>query len=273
MINTGNSGSGDNNDNNDESNQEIYARMMKSARNFVLLILGINFAVFLAWRSAESSRDMGKVQFMLNNFTVSLRNLREGRIHTLITSAFSQRDFMHLAMNSIALYYLGEAVCLVLGKKQFSLVYLCGGMFSSLSHVIYTAFILPRIELNQLRKMRQEVAQFPSQFSSLLSLQPQYHDTPALGASGSAMACATLFACLFPHQKFLIYFVLPVPAYLAVGLMITYDLYSGLTQPNSHVGHFAHLGGAAFGGMYYWLRLRRGRMWPDNKKFWRGREI
>jgi hypothetical protein len=43
---------------------------------------------------------------------------------------------------------------------------------------------------------------------------------PALGASGSAMSYAVVFACLFPETTFLIYFIVPVPARVAVSILL-----------------------------------------------------
>ena len=51
-------------------------------------LMGANVAVFLAWR--------GDAHFMLRHFTTSWDAVREGRVHTLVLSAFSQRDTWHL---------------------------------------------------------------------------------------------------------------------------------------------------------------------------------
>ncbi|KAH9778228.1 RHOMBOID-like protein 12 [Citrus sinensis] len=59
-----------------------------------------NTAVFMLWRIADP-------KFMANNFTISLDNFLSGRLHTLITSAFSHIDVEHIVSNMIGLYFFG----------------------------------------------------------------------------------------------------------------------------------------------------------------------
>ena len=62
--------------------------------------MGANFGVFLLWRA-----DTG---LALRNFTTSWTAVKAGRVHTLVTAAFSQRDTMHLASNMIGLFFFGR---------------------------------------------------------------------------------------------------------------------------------------------------------------------
>lgn len=65
---------------------------------------------------------------------------------------------------------------------------------------------------------------------------------------------------MFPHTRFLLYFVIPVPAPLAVAGLIVYDMYGAYqANPNDRVGHAAHIGGAIFGFLYYIYLVRTGR--------------
>lgn len=73
-------------------------------------LMGANVAVFLAWR--------GDARFMLRHFTTSWDAVREGRLHTLVLSAFSQRDTWHLISNMIGLYFFGRLVVIL----QYSLL-------------------------------------------------------------------------------------------------------------------------------------------------------
>jgi hypothetical protein len=84
--------------------------------------------------------------------------------------------------------------------------------------------------------------QSPSPFSHWPMARPPV-DIPALGASGSAMACTVLFACLFPHSQFLLYFVIPVPAWLCAMGLVGYDAYKAYqASPVDRVAHMAHIG-------------------------------
>ncbi len=83
-------------------------------------------------------------------------------------------------------------------------------------------------------------------------------DVPSLGASGSCMAVVATFATMAPRTQFLIFGVLPMQAWIVVGLMCAYDAYGALFA-HDNVGHAGHLAGAASGAAYYLLVLRRGR--------------
>jgi membrane associated rhomboid family serine protease len=43
---------------------------------------------------------------MQRHFMVSLQHVREGRLHTVLTSCFSQKDGMHLLANMFTLYFM-----------------------------------------------------------------------------------------------------------------------------------------------------------------------
>jgi len=47
---------------------------------------------------------------MRKHFLSSITNLREGRIWTLVTPCFSQRDLGHFALNMFVLYSFGSHV-------------------------------------------------------------------------------------------------------------------------------------------------------------------
>ena len=44
--------------------------------------------------------------FMQRHFLVSLQQVREGRIHTILTSCFSHKDGLHLLANMVTLYFM-----------------------------------------------------------------------------------------------------------------------------------------------------------------------
>lgn len=59
-----------------------------------------NVGVWTLWQYADR-------RWMAEHFTVSGRSLREGRLHTLVTSAFSQVDAWHLGGNMLSLFFFG----------------------------------------------------------------------------------------------------------------------------------------------------------------------
>ncbi|KAK9106792.1 hypothetical protein Syun_022803 [Stephania yunnanensis] len=74
-----------------------------SAEGTVWRLIAANAAVFMLWRVADPS-------FMRRNFTISVENFRNGRIHTLITAAFSHIEIEHLLSNMIGLYFFGNSI-------------------------------------------------------------------------------------------------------------------------------------------------------------------
>ena len=74
-------------------------------------LIGANAAVFAAWHVVDTS-------FMLRHFTVSFPNLEGGRVHTLVTHAFSHMSLLHMGTNLIALYFFGGALTqIMIGRK------------------------------------------------------------------------------------------------------------------------------------------------------------
>jgi membrane associated rhomboid family serine protease len=81
-----------------------------------------------------------------------------------------------------------------------------------------------------------------------------------IGASGGIFGILFAFALLFPRVRLLLYFAIPVPAWLFVTGYAVLELFFGVTGTEAGVAHFAHLGGMLGGAlmMLYW-RLRAGR--------------
>lgn len=84
----------------------------------------------------------------------------------------------------------------------------------------------------------------------------------ALGASGMVQgiaAAATLLAPVAPI--YLMFIPVPIPLFVVTIGYVAYDTYN-LDSKTSRIGHSAHLGGFAFGVLYYFLSLRRfGGVW------------
>ena len=185
-------------------------------------LIGANVLVFALWRwvlegTEEGRRPMSESVFlqrrewMFRHFTVSWRNVREGRVHTLVTAAFSQAELSHLLLNCLSLFVFARPLCSLLGGRRLLAVYIGGAVMGSLSHLLYHHVLLPRLQRQRRlspRRLRGPV------------------DVPAMGASASAMACVVLYAALFPRSQFLLYFVVPLPAWLCAAGLVTYDAYA-----------------------------------------------
>ncbi|CAG8563794.1 7717_t:CDS:2 [Acaulospora morrowiae] len=227
-------------------------RNTETDSRIVSQIMVANVLVFLSWKLAELNyeehRNITYLNFMYKHFTVSINNIRESRWWTVLTCAFSHKDFGHLAVNMFALWGFGRAVLQMLGTTEFLLVYLGSALTASLGHLSYTYFS---------RSRKENVKHYVS----------------AMGASGSIMGLSSLYALTFPSSTFLIFFVIPAPAIVVVGLYAFYDIYRTWTKSHGNVGSAGHLAGTLFGLIYYWRKIRRGRFGTTmrNVKNWRGR--
>ncbi|KAG0100790.1 hypothetical protein BGZ93_003607 [Podila epicladia] len=124
-----------------------------SSNKVVYAIVGINVAVFATWQYAEANaqrfQDGRLYYFMFRNFTDSAQNLREGRVWTLVTSAFSHKEWYHIILNTMVLLSFGDPVWRMLGTRRFLTVYLGSAVAASLSSVAYYSHLEP-----YLRKMQ-----------------------------------------------------------------------------------------------------------------------
>ncbi|ORY92361.1 hypothetical protein BCR43DRAFT_518334 [Syncephalastrum racemosum] len=200
-------------------------------------VIGTNITVYLSWQYAIKNytqfHDAGWLQFMADNFMVSVETIKSGRIWNLLTAAVSHKDTLHLGINMLVLHSIGQGVIEAVGASRFLLLYGAAGITASVATLCYQAFIRPAIAGN-IREPR----------------------SASLGASGALMGITTFYAFAFPSARFLVFFVVPLPALAVVGGFAAYDLYKAATLRTGIVDSAAHIGGAAYGAAYWFLRVK-----------------
>ncbi|KAK8569404.1 hypothetical protein V6N13_046463 [Hibiscus sabdariffa] len=199
-----------------------------SANDMVLGLVLTNVVVFLLWRIADR-------RFMVDNFMVSLDNFKSGRLHTLITSAFSHIDIGHIVSNMIGLYFFGCNIGRTFGPEYLLKLYLAGAIGGSIFYLVHHAFLAKGQGTRMMDPSR----------------------TPGLGASGAVNAIMLLDIFLNPKATIYFDFFIPVPAMLLGIFLIGKDILR-IIEGNSHISGSAHLGGAVVAATA-WARLRRGR--------------
>lgn len=139
------------------------------------------------------------------------------KYYTILTSAFSHQDPLHLLVNMIALWFFGRPIELAIGSARLLYLYLAGavGGFAG----IWWRY-----------KRKYWNAPLPN----------------VLGASGATTAVFAYFICGNPWQPVLFFFV-PMPAVVA-GIII---FFMGTRGSDGYISHSGHLGGAVMGGVYY----------------------
>lgn len=107
-------------------------------------------------------------------------------------------------------------------------------------------------------------------FSGLISVALELatrQQMPVIGASGGVLAVTTVFAFHRPHERILVFFILPVEVRWIVILYAVFNLHPVLLQLGGHpvvsrVAHAAHTGGLLYGYLYKRFGWRIG--WPTS---------
>jgi membrane associated rhomboid family serine protease len=159
----------------------------------------------------------------------------QGQVWRLVSYAFlhDTGSIWHIVFNMLFLWWFGRQVEGVVGSREFVFFYLAGALAGGLAYL----------------------------GCALVGLHGM--ETVVLGASGAVTAVLVLAACYNPRQVIYLFFVLPVPIWGFVVLSVCMDAFGLLGQTGGRVATSAHLGGAAFGFLYYkmgwrlagWLRL------------------
>uniref|UniRef100_J3L4C3 Peptidase S54 rhomboid domain-containing protein n=2 Tax=Oryza brachyantha TaxID=4533 RepID=J3L4C3_ORYBR len=201
---------------------------MPSAEGAVLMLIAANVGVFMLWRLADPS-------FMRRHFMISLDNFKSGRIHTLLTSAFSHAEADHLLTNMIGLYFFGLNVSYAFGPAFVLKLYVAGALTGSAFFLLEKAFLAPR---------KQAYIGWDSSRA------------PALGASAAANAVILLQIFLHPKRLVYLYFIIPIPAAILGAVVIGADLWR-VKKGQGRVSGSAHLGGAVVAALV-WARISKG---------------
>ncbi|KAG1780847.1 hypothetical protein EV702DRAFT_1076129 [Suillus placidus] len=243
-------------------------------RRLCWLICGVNTAIYLVWKIPRLA------PFMTRSFT---HHPLSGRSYTLLTSMFSHKSFIHLLANSMALASFGSAATHYFTLEQlkhdehqqeatakwhFLAFFISAGLFSGLvSHVAACKVLFPRL-VNQYTasaviKNSPAAAAISSTAVKTATTTPR-EILPSLGASGAIYAAVTVSALAFPDAQVSLIFppFVSIPIQAGVGGLVMLDMI-GILRGWRMFDHYAHLGGAAFGAIYYmygpqWWAFMRG---------------
>jgi membrane associated rhomboid family serine protease len=85
-----------------------------------------------------------------------------------------------------------------------------------------------------------------------------------LGASGAVTAVMVLCAIHYPTRVIRLFFFLPIPIWLFVVFQVAQDVFTLLGKLDTGVAVACHVGGAAFGLLYYKMHWRISSLWPES---------
>jgi membrane associated rhomboid family serine protease len=168
----------------------------------------------------------------------------------LVTYMFlhSPSNFFHILFNMFALWMFGSTLENLWGPKRFLLFYLLCGLGAGLVHMGAMA-----VDVNSYKQALLANEITIADFKYLL-------DIPTLGASGAVMGIFAAFAYTFPNaQLFILPIPFPIKAKWALLGLVVLDLFGGISNQQSGVAHFAHVGGAVVGIILVMLWNKKNR--------------
>ncbi|KAI0343022.1 hypothetical protein BDW22DRAFT_1477760 [Trametopsis cervina] len=240
-------------------------------------LVGLCASTWLMWRAPRMQ------SFMTKHFA---HDPLSGRSYTLLTSMFSHAGFFHLAINCFVLTGTGTTVWFALRNAKGNLekrtgmgeadsrwhalaFFISAGLFAGLvSHVAKSTWVFSRIISRASAAVRAaskrasgETPAAPRKFGWTIN--------PSVGISGAVYAGLTLTAMAAPYAQVALIFLpmVPIPIQWGVGAAVLFDIIGVIRGPFSGIDHFAHLGGALFGVLYWsygpvwweWLRYVLGK--------------
>ena len=146
----------------------------------------------------------------------------------ILTAMFVHANFLHIFGNMVTLNFFGIFCLQLIDEKWFWLVYFIGGIFGNVFYLL---------------------------------IGPT--NSAVVGASGAIFAIGGIIAMMRPTQKVLLYFIIPMPLWVAIGIAFL------LTVFIPGVAWQVHLGGLTAGliaGFFFRQRERR-RLPPAYYRF------
>lgn len=193
-------------------------------------LIVINAGVFILQLLTRQQNNLGPITSWLQ---LDVQQVASGQIWRLLTYAFVHSPYMlwHVLFNMLFLWWFGSDVEDIYGPREFLAIYLVGAFLGGVA-----------CEAAWLMGMTGAVQ--------------------VIGASGAVMTVLVLCALHYPTRVIYLFLFLPVPIWLCVVYMVGSDLLGMLGVFETQVAFAAHLGGAAFGFLYYKWQGRLLDLWP-----------
>lgn len=172
-----------------------------------------------------------------------------GVIWTLLTSMFMHGNFTHLFINMISLFFIGNFVEKLIGRKRFFWLYMLSGIAAGLMFV------------------------FLAYFFGTPGLGERIFGSPeifAVGASGAIFALGGLLAILTPRLRVYVFFIIPMQMWVAM-IVLLFVLWGASVGAGLPIGNTAHFGGLLVGVVYgLYLKKKYKRKTAMIKKYFGG---
>jgi membrane associated rhomboid family serine protease len=240
----------------------------------LIIINGLFFAATYVFGSAlgfDLTEKLGLHYFGSNLF----------KPYQLITYMFMHGGFAHIFFNMFALWMFGNVLEEIWGGQKFLFFYFVCGIGAALTQMLVNWIQFYNIQTAFAEYLSNASPEtyasfikhyFPEYYGQIYSriilawhqdpvnpifieqsknfvqdLITMRMNIPTIGASGAVFGILLAFGMIFPNALLYIYFFFPIKAKYFVIIYALIELYSGFSNNQDNVAHFAHLGGLVFG--------------------------
>lgn len=180
----------------------------------VKFLLILNVAVYFI---DSLTHPVPMFRFLVNTFSLQPHWWVHFEIGNLFTYMFVHGGFVHLLMNMLVLFFIGPTVERTVGSYRFFILYYISGILGGLGW----------------------------------SLLADPNGPGCVGASGAVMGILGAFGALYPQAQLLLWFVIPVRAWVLVLVLAIWELHETITTPVvGGIANAAHLVGGIAGFSY-----------------------
>ncbi|MDC0231088.1 rhomboid family intramembrane serine protease [Aureispira] len=173
----------------------------------------------------------------------------------------------HIFFNMFALFMFGGEIERAFGPKKFLFYYLMTGLgaafLHSTIHYLEAYQIMQNLDLSSINMVlsegRENILQQKNYINPDTANLNLLVNIPVVGASGAIYGLLAAFGLLYPNR--IIYLIIPpIPLKAKYFVLIfgVIELYLGISNAQTGVAHFAHLGGAIFGALTIGIWRKQG---------------
>lgn len=204
-------------------NDNILNKKFKYAQwNSVYYIIAINVAVFFLTNFTDVSIKGIPLKYYLSLIPFFVKH---GYVWQFVTYMFVHSSVSHLFFNMYALLMFGVLIERMIGSKEFLLFYfLVGTLGGVINYLAVVVFGGANIAL--------------------------------MGASGAIYGILFLMAVMFPYNRVLLFFFIPMKMPMAVLSFMIIEIASQITGTASDIAHLVHLSGLVLAWIYCLVRFR-----------------
>ncbi len=200
-------------------------------KSATIILIAINVAVFLVEFVTRS-------ESLAETFAVTPTTLaRPWMWWQFLTYGFIHGDLNHILFNMFGLFIFGRPMEQRLGFAEFIKFYLIAVIIGGIIGAVIALATGVSVAI--------------------------------IGASGAVVATTILFACFYPNVELLLFFVLPIKAWVLCAVFVAFDLFGALGGRGGNTAFEVHLAGAAFGLVYYFQRWKFDWISTDGLIRWR----